>query len=272
MNNLFASSVIQNKEEKEKYRWQVAITVLVLFIFGSLINIPFSREVKRLNIEAGKTDVNLNISILENLTTIGISSLVLGTILVFIGLWLSSRANLGAPLIARFFSKESTNKKINWQAILSSVLIATIVALFLLGLFELQKEFYPVSHKLSRPSKSFYALVSFSAGITEEIMFRLGLMSLIITVIQFLKKAENPSNKIVWTGILISALFFGLMHLPFSKNFVELTPFTIGVTMIGNLITGSTFGWIFWKRGLLIAIITHITFDLVFHVIGTPYT
>ena len=272
MKSLFASSIIQNKEEKEKYRWQVAITVLVLFIFGSLINIPFSREVKRLNIEAGRTDINLSASIFDDLTTIGISSLILGVILVFIGLWVSSRANLGAPLLARFFSKKPTNKLIIWKATLSSILLATIVAIFLLGLFELQKEFYPVLNKLSRPSKPFYALVSFSAGISEEIMFRLGLMSLIITIIQFLKKMENPSNKIVWTGIVISALFFGLIHLPLSKNFVELTPFTIGVTMIGNLITGSTFGWIFWKRGLLIAIIAHTAFDLVFHVIGSPYT
>ncbi|MDX1768049.1 MAG: CPBP family intramembrane glutamic endopeptidase [Arenibacter troitsensis] len=149
--------------------------------------------------------------------------------------------------------------------------MATIVALLLLVAFEVQKEFYPVSHKLARPSKPFYALVSFSAGISEEIIFRLGLMSLIITVIQFLKKAENPSNKMIWTGIIISAIVFGLAHLPLSKNFVEPTPFSIGITVIGNLITGSTFGWIFWKRGLLIAILSHITFDLVFHVIGTPF-
>ena len=246
--------------------------MLVLFIFGSLINIPFSREVKRLNIAAGRTDINLNTSIFNDLVTIGISSLILGAILVFVGLWVSSSSNLGAPVLARIFSRKPVNKLINWNSILSSILLATLVALFLLGLFELQSELYPISGKISRPSKPFYAIVSLSAGISEEIMFRLGLMSLIITVIQFLKKAENPSNKIVWTGIIISALFFGVIHLPLSKNFVELTPFTIGVTMIGNLITGSTFGWIFWKRGLLIAIIAHITFDLVFHVIGTPYT
>ncbi|PLX00106.1 MAG: hypothetical protein C0591_01775 [Marinilabiliales bacterium] len=66
-------------------------------------------------------------------------------------------------------------------------------------------------------------------------------------------------------------LFFGLIHLPLSKFFVELTLFTIGVTMIGNLITGSTFGWIFWKRGLLLAIALHIAFDIVFHIIGSPF-
>ncbi|TNE70749.1 CPBP family intramembrane metalloprotease [bacterium] len=271
MKRLFTSSVIQNKEEKLSYRRQVALTVLVLFIVGSLLNIPFSRELKRLQIEAGRTDIRLNASVFDDIFLIGISSLALGLIVVFIGLWISSRANLGAPLIAGFFSKKKIKELVNRNDLLSSVLLASIAAIFLLGLFELQKEYYPITSIISRPSKLFYFLVSFSAGITEEILFRLGLMSLFITIIQFLKQAENPSNRTIWTSIGISAIFFGLIHLPLQKNFVELTPFTISVTMIGNVITGSTFGWIFWKRGLLIAIIAHIAFDLVFHVIGTPY-
>lgn len=272
MKTIFTSSILPNTEEKEKNRWQVSITVLILFVFGSVINIPFSREVKRLNIEAGKTGIKLHDSVIADLTTIGISSLILGIILIFIGLWFSSRANLGAPIIARFFTKKPISEIINKEAVLSSIFLAAVVALILLGIFEIQKDLNPVIGKIPRPSKPFYALVSFSAGISEEIIFRLGLMSLIIAVIQFLQNAENPSNKTIWIGIFISAIFFGLIHLPLSKNFVELTPFTVGVTMIGNFITGTIFGWIFWKRGLLVAIVSHITFDLVFHVVGTPYT
>ena len=272
MKNIFTSLSIQDKAEKKRYRWQTAISVLLLFVVGSLINIPFSREVKRLNIEAGSPNVRLSDSIFDDVITIGVSSLILGAILVFIGLWACAKINLGAPIIARFFSKHRVAKLIYFKALLSSVILAIVVALILLGLFELQKELYPVVGKMSRPTKPFYLLVAFSAGISEEIMFRLGLMSLIIAIIQFIKNVDFPSNKMVWTGIIISALFFGLMHLPLSKNFVELTPFSIGVTMVGNLITGSTFGWIFWKRGLLVAITSHITFDLVFHVIGTPFT
>lgn len=54
------------------------------------------------------------------------------------------------------------------------------------------------------------------------------------------------------------------MHLPLSKNFSNLTIVTVSATMIGNLITGSFFGWVYWKRGLLVAIIGHIVWDLVF--------
>jgi len=272
LKNLFTPTVVQDKEEKKKYRLHVSLSVLILFVVGTLINIPFSREVKRLNLVAGNIDVKLNESIVNDIIPILVNSLILGAILVFIGLWVSSKANLGAPVLARIFSRKPVNELINWKSILSSVILSTLVALFLLGLFKLQSEFYPISGKIPRPSKPFYALVSFSAGISEEIMFRLGIMSLIITVIQFLNKVDKPSNKTIWIGIIISSIFFGLIHLPLSKKFVELTPFTIGVTMIGNLITGSTFGWIFWKRGLLVAIISHIAFDLVFHVIGTPYS
>lgn len=272
MKETYKLSIKRNTEEVKKHRWQTSITVLVLFILGALINIPFSREVKRLNIESGKTGIRLNESIYSDVSAVGISSLILGTMFVFIGIWISSIANMGAPLIARFFSKKPMNEIISKDAVVHSFVLVVIVTLVLLGLFEIQKEFYPVAHKLSRPAKPFYALVALSAGITEEIIFRLGVMSLILTGILFIKKAKKPSNKMVWSSIIISALFFGLIHLPLSKNFVALTPFTVGVTIIGNLITGSLFGWIFWKRGLLIAILSHILSDLVFHVVGTPYT
>lgn len=271
MKNLFASSILHDKAEKKKYRWQIALSVLALFVLGSILNIPFSREVKRLNIEAGNIAVKLNESALGDTVKVVISSLILGAIIVFIGLWISSRANLGAPLIARIFSKKPISPVISSKAVWSSILLAIVVALLLLGLFELQKAFYPVQAKLARPSKQFYFLVSFSAGITEEIIFRLGLMSFIVVLFQFLKKSDNPSDRQVWAGIFISALIFGLMHLPLSKNFVDLTPFTVAITMIGNLVTGTTFGWIFWRRGLLVAMASHIAFDLVFHVFGSPY-
>ncbi|MDW3209665.1 MAG: hypothetical protein R8N23_07355 [Reichenbachiella sp.] len=103
MKNLLKSSVIRDKDEAKKYRWQVSLTVLLLFILGAILNIPFSREVKRLNIEAGETGIKLNESIFSDFTTIGISSLITGVFIVFIGLWISSRSNLGAPLIVRFF-------------------------------------------------------------------------------------------------------------------------------------------------------------------------
>lgn len=253
-------------------RIKTASVIVVLFIIGTLLNMPFSRELKRLKIEAGNTTVKLSDSITTEIVQTGIYGLILGSILVFVGLWLSRNAKLGAPVIENFFSKrENTKHRFLSKKLLYSISLSIILALVILVLHKLVRAYYPVTSIIERPSKQFYAVVSFSAGITEEIMFRLGLMSLIIAVIQFFKKESKPSTSVVWVGIIITAIGFGLMHLPLSKNFSNLTLVTVSATMVGNLITGSFFGWVYWKRGLLAAIIVHIVWDLVFHVIGSPY-
>jgi hypothetical protein len=50
---------MHGKEEKKIYRWQVSVSVLILFKAGAFTIIPFSREVKRLNIKAKNTNINL---------------------------------------------------------------------------------------------------------------------------------------------------------------------------------------------------------------------
>lgn len=253
-------------------RIKTASVIVALFIVGTLLNIPFSRELKRLRIEAGEANVKLSELITTDIIQTGIYGLILGVILVLVGLWLSKKAQLGAPVIESFFS-DSKNIKLPLftKKLLFSIGISVILALVILVLHKLVRAYYPVTSIIERPSKPFYAMVSFSAGITEEIMFRLGLMSLIIAVIQLFKKNSKPSTSVVWVGIIITAICFGLMHLPLSKNFSNFTLVTVSATIIGNLITGSFFGWVYWKRGLLAAIIVHIVWDLVFHVIGSPY-
>lgn len=254
-------------------RIKTASFIVALFIVGTLLNIPFSRELKRLKIEAGDVNIKLSDSITSDILQTGIYGLILGVILVFIGLWLSRKAQLGAPVIENLFSKsESTKQPFLNKKLLYAISLSIILALVILVIHKLIRANYLVTSIIERPSKPYYAIVSFSAGITEEIMFRLGLMSLIIAVIQHFKKEESkPSSSVVWIGIFIAAISFGLMHLPLSKNFANLTFITVSATMIGNFITGSFFGWVYWKRGLLAAVIVHVVWDLTFHIVGSPY-
>ncbi|WP_158655193.1 CPBP family intramembrane glutamic endopeptidase [Flavivirga eckloniae] len=258
-------------EIQKKYSWQVAMGLLVLFVLGALVNVPFSRELKRLKLKQRETDTKLMEPISSVLIDTGISSVIIGTIFIFIGLWVCRKANLGAPGLAAFFSKHSNLKYFSKKIMLFSIIIGSIIALILLGLFEVQKIFYPIVAVNERPSKTFYILASFSAAIIEEVIFRLGVMSLIITVIQYFKMEHPISNTVIWTGIILSSIIFGLIHLPMTSNFFELTTFTICITMIGNLITGCTFGWVYWKWGLLNAMLSHFVFDIFFHVVGSPF-
>lgn len=75
----------------------------------------------------------------------------------------------------------------------------------------------------------------------------------------------------IWIGNVLTALIFGLIHIPMSSNYFDLTPIVIGTTVLANVITGTTFGWIFWRYDLIIAMLAHFIFGVIFHVIRTPF-
>ena len=81
-------------------------------------------------------------------------------------------------------------------------------------------------------------------------------------------KASTPSPLIIWAGNIVVALLFGLMHLPGSSNSIALTPTVVGMILILNGLGGVTFGWVFWRYGLIMAMATHFFADIVIHVIA----
>lgn len=93
-------------------------------------------------------------------------------------------------------------------------------------------------------------------GITEEVISRFGVMSLFIWLFSLLFKGKP--NWIYWVGILLAALLFGLSHLPlvFSSN-KEASLSIVLYIVLGNMVGGSIFGWLYWKKGLESAMIAH---------------
>lgn len=102
-------------------------------------------------------------------------------------------------------------------------------------------------------------------GITEEIIMRWGLMTLLVWgAWRVLQKAQGtPHTVYVAFAIGISALAFGLGHLPLafalsSKATVSLVAYII----VGNACFGLIAGYLYWQKGLEAAMIAHITFHL----------
>lgn len=107
---------------------------------------------------------------------------------------------MGAPVIESIFSKEKEKNLLFIKNVSSSVALSAILAIVILFFHKLVRDFYPVTSIIERPAKIYYAAVSFSAGITEEIIFRFGLMSLIITIVCFFKQNKEITNTIVWVS------------------------------------------------------------------------
>jgi hypothetical protein len=108
-------------------------------------------------------------------------------------------------------------------------------------------------------------------GIGEEIIMRWGLMSLIAWAgWKLVGKTASPSSSIMWIAIAISALLFGVGHLPVAFAIIDSPPaLIIAAIIIFNGFAATIFGWLFWKYGLEAAIGAHIGAHIIGLVAGT---
>ena len=110
-------------------------------------------------------------------------------------------------------------------------------------------------------------LAAFYGGITEEILLRLFLMTLITWVLWKIgmRTQKHPSKTAFWIAIAISALLFAIAHLPVAATIWTLTPIMIIRTILLSSLLGVGFGYLFWRWELEYAILSHFVAGLVLH-------
>jgi membrane protease YdiL (CAAX protease family) len=110
-----------------------------------------------------------------------------------------------------------------------------------------------------------YAPVRFLyGGITEELLLRYGLMSTLAFTGWVLtgRRLDGPGSGVMWVAIVISAVLFGIGHLPALAQSVDLTPALVARTVLLNAIAGVLFGWLYWQRSLEAAMVAHAAFHV----------
>lgn len=97
-------------------------------------------------------------------------------------------------------------------------------------------------------------------GVTEELLLRWGLMTFVLWIVWRViqRGAGIPSAVLVSFSILISALLFGLGHLPAASAIAgSLTTESMAYIVLANASFGVIAGWLYWRVGLESAIIAH---------------
>lgn len=110
-----------------------------------------------------------------------------------------------------------------------------------------------------------YAPVRFLyGGITEELLLRFGLMSVLAYVgwLATGRRDAGPGSGVVWAAIVVSAVLFGAGHLPALAQSVALTPALVIRTVLLNAVAGLLFGWLYWQRSLETAMLSHASFHV----------
>jgi membrane protease YdiL (CAAX protease family) len=199
-------------------------------------------------------------------------------ILIFAGMFFASRTGLGTPILDAAMRGERVAGRV--RAILPlSIILGVIVTLVILALefFYFQpamlKELGETANALnlqtSQPAAWKGLLASFYGGIAEEVLLRLFVMSLFVWLGRFVSKTSDgrPTSAVVWIANILAAVLFGLGHLPATALLIPLTPLVVVRAVVLNGLLGIVFGWLYWKRGLESAIVSHFSADIVLHVL-----
>lgn len=110
-------------------------------------------------------------------------------------------------------------------------------------------------------------------GIAEELMVRWGLMSLITWVLWQITGASEagPADSSIWIAITVSAVVFGLSHLPAAVSLGIRQRSMVVMVIAFYALSAVIFGWLFWQHGIESAMLAHLLTHLIAMRTFEPY-
>lgn len=264
-----------NISSSPRYNRRLFYLLWGLACFGLLSVIPYTLALQKEHLQAIHLQLPLPVVITVEIM---VQFCILG-LLTGIGLWLAEKIGLGAPLLSDWLAGLPVKQeyRYTWLPIALIGLAVSAIVVFLDNLIfspliqnQLQTSGLNLIKTVNPPVWK-GLLASFYGAFTEEILLRLFLMSLLAWLgNMFLRSQSPPSNRVMWSANILSALLFGLGHLPTAIAIgLPLNALGISRILLLNALPGMVFGWLYWKRGLESAMIAHFSGDILLHVV-TP--
>lgn len=251
-----------------RFSWRTFGVILAVAAPAPLLLIPYSMTL------LGQGD-GLEMSLWALVVGTLIQGFVVAALAAGLGLWLGPKVGLGAPDLQSVLHRDpgAGRRVLSAPPLAAGLGVALGVVLLALnaGLTPLLPEAVQRSFEASTvPSPWEGFLASISAGVNEEVVFRLGMMTLLVFLgAKLLRQGGQPSTAVVWTAIVPVALLFGAIHLPQAAAIGGgLTASLVAFVLLDNGLGGVAFGWLYWKRGLVAAVTAHFAADIVLHVIA----
>lgn len=257
------SSEAAVKHVRRRLRWKVFDLLMGGALIGILGGIPYS-----LSLTGPPPSLPIPLWLLLILQIF--QNLALVAAATGLGLWLGEKVGLGAPLLQDWLAGESDAlarfRALLLPATLAGAVSAVAILVLELGLFAPRLGTSPEIGAGPPLWQGF--LASFYGGINEELLLRLGMMTLFVWIGARLTRTARPGAGVMWTANVLAAVLFGLGHLPATAAILPLTSLVVTRAVVLNGLAGVVFGWLYWQRGLLAAMVAHFSADIVLHVLA----
>jgi hypothetical protein len=189
---------------------------------------------------------------------------------VAIGIALAERAGLTSLILCHCIGKAPFGAGKGW---LSSLVLAALAGsaaaaadLTLRGLFPASFMSIP---RLDDVTLAQRAMALLYGGITEELLMRFGLMTLLVWIGTRLLGGRRPSW-LVWAAIALASLAFAAGHLPALLGMGQPDTVLILRTLGLNAALGFLYGWLYAARSLEHAMLAHAATHVMFWT-ATPF-
>jgi membrane protease YdiL (CAAX protease family) len=200
-----------------------------------------------------------------------VQSAIVLAIAVGIGLLVSRKIGLGAPVLEAWIYRRTPVVKSGTFSIsvIAGAAIGIIIVFLVYFVFLPLIPQLPVATEAAVPLWKRF-LACFYGGLDEELFLRLFLLSLLLWLVgkAWHDPDGRPNRTVFWAVNVVVAVLFGLGHMPLASRIMPVTPVTIVYILSLNGIAALAFGYLYWRRGLEAAMVAHFSADLVLHVAG----
>ena len=253
--------------------FKTALTLWVLALCGAILILPYVAALEHIVLAAGAARMHLRVWELLALSVV--QSSVLLAIAVFAGLWASRKLGLRTPIITAVLTRTAAPKGWRWSLLLA-LAIGIVMALAVEALDYMVFAPIPSVAELIRAAGTGSAkpnawqslLATFYGAFDEEILVRLGLMSLLAltfrTLLRILgrnREGALPSG-VFWAANIIAAVLFGLGHLPSTAALAPLSSALVVRAILLNGTLGLVFGTLYRRYRLEWAMVSHLAVGL----------
>jgi len=189
--------------------------------------------------------------------------LVVGSLAIWVGLGLGKPLGLGAPLLRRWLAGDTSAPR---QIRSTLPLTLGIAALAFFAQLIIGSIGSGLAYARAEVSFPLWIGVSggLGAGLTEEILYRLGILTLLLWLGAKIFRQTKAGPALFWPVNIITALLFGSLHIPAALA-LGLNPVT---EALATSAAGLLFGWLYWRLGLFQGMLAHICLDTVGYTIA----
>jgi hypothetical protein len=245
--------------------WRVFLILLAAALVGELAIIPFSIELLDQGDTMAKIPMDRNLFLIIAFTVQIVLDLGLTVFALLAGRHLGPRLGLGASDLEQLVAGDPEASRRVRNALPVAVVAGILSGIAIVVLANV----LPVAStkEIVHPGWWESLLASLSAGIREELWLRFGLLTLFAWAGTRLLRQNTLSPGVFWTANLLATLLFGALHLPQAAGLIGLSARVVFYVLLLNGIAGLVFGWLYARKGLLAAMVSHFVADIVLHVI-----